>query len=44
MIEIIPTKTVGRILLADPDMAAVLGQIERLAVRGVGNGDLEVDR
>src|ERR1700736_2990620 len=42
-IEIIPTKTVGRILLTDPDVAAVLGQIERLGVRGVGNRDLEVE-
>src|ERR1700737_653130 len=43
MIEIIPTKTVGRILLADPEVAAVLGQIERLGVRAVGNRDLEVE-
>jgi hypothetical protein len=43
MIEIVPAKTVGGILLADPEVAAVLGEIERLAVRGVGNGDLEVE-
>src|SRR6202158_6436251 len=41
--EIIPTKTVGRILLTDPEVPVALGQIERLGVDAIGNRYLEVE-